>query len=402
MQTRDIRKAGRWLAVAALAGSALLAQAQKRYDPGATDTAIKIGNTMPYSGPASVYGTVGKSAAAYFRKVNAEGGIGGRKIEFISLDDAYSPPVAVEQTRKLVEQQKVLLIFGPLGTPTNAATQKYLNIRKVPQLFVSSGAERWGDHRQFPWSIGFNPTYVTEGRIYAAHILASRPDAKVAVLYQNDEFGKDIVRGFLDGLGDKARSMVVAQASYEVSDPTVDSQIISLRSSGADTLMNFSQTKFAAQTIRKMAAIGWKPAHYLTNVSNSVAAVLKPAGAEHAKGLLTATYLRDPSDARDTPEGRDFAAFMKQYYPEGDPNDTLNVTGYSMAQALVQLLTQAGDDLTRANLMKQAASLDMTLPMLYPGIRLKTGPDNFYPIRQMQLVRFDGTGYEKFGDLLGP
>lgn len=402
MQTRDIRRAGRWLAVAALAGSALLAQAQKRYDPGATDTAIKIGNTMPYSGPASVYGTVGKSAAAYFRKVNAEGGIGGRKIEFISLDDAYSPPVAVEQTRKLVEQQKVLLIFGPLGTPTNAATQKYLNIRKVPQLFVSSGAERWGDHRQFPWSIGFNPTYVTEGRIYAAHILASRPDAKVAVLYQNDEFGKDIVRGFLDGLGDKARSMVVAQASYEVSDPTVDSQIISLRSSGADTLMNFSQTKFAAQTIRKMAAIGWKPAHYLTNVSNSVAAVLKPAGAEHAKGLLTATYLRDPSDARDTPEGRDFAAFMKQYYPEGDPNDALNVTGYSMAQALVQLLTQAGDDLTRANLMKQAASLDMSLPMLYPGIRLKTGPDNFYPIRQMQLVRFDGTGYEKFGDLLGP
>jgi ABC-type branched-subunit amino acid transport system substrate-binding protein len=259
MQTRDIRKAGRWLAVAALAGSALLAQAQKRYDPGATDTAIKIGNTMPYSGPASVYGTVGKSAAAYFRKVNAEGGIGGRKIEFISLDDAYSPPVAVEQTRKLVEQQKVLLIFGPLGTPTNAATQKYLNIRKVPQLFVSSGAERWGDHRQFPWSIGFNPTYVTEGRIYAAHILASRPDAKVAVLYQNDEFGKDIVRGLLDGLCDKARSMVVAQASYEVSDPTVDSQIISLRSSGADTLMNFSQTKFAAQTIRKMAAIGWKP-----------------------------------------------------------------------------------------------------------------------------------------------
>lgn len=402
MQTRDIRKAGRWLAVAALAGSALLAQAQKRYDPGATDTAIKIGNTMPYSGPASVYGTVGKSAAASFRKVNAEGGIGGRKIEFISLDDAYSPPVAVEQTRKLVEQQKVLLIFGPLGTPTNAATQKYLNIRKVPQLFVSSGAERWGDHRQFPWSIGFNPTYVTEGRIYAAHILASRPDAKVAVLYQNDEFGKDIVRGFLDGLGDKAKSVVVAQASYEVSDPTVDSQIISLRSSGADTLMNFSQTKFAAQTIRKMAAIGWKPAHYLTNVSNSVAAVLKPAGAEHAKGLLTATYLRDPSDARDTPEGRDFAAFMKQYYPEGDPNDTLNVTGYSMAQALVQLLTQAGDDLTRANLMKQAASLDMSLPMLYPGIRLKTGPDNFYPIRQMQLVRFDGTGYEKSGDLLGP
>ncbi|MDN8617611.1 ABC transporter substrate-binding protein [Variovorax ginsengisoli] len=402
MQTRDIRRAGRWLAVAVLAGSALLAQAQKRYDPGATDTTIKIGNTMPYSGPASVYGTVGKSAAAYFRKVNAEGGIGGRKIEFISLDDAYSPPVAVEQTRKLVEQQKVLLIFGPLGTPTNAATQKYLNIRKVPQLFVSSGAERWGDHRQFPWSIGFNPTYVTEGRIYAAHILASRPDAKVAVLYQNDEFGKDIVRGFLDGLGDKARSVVVAQASYEVSDPTVDSQIISLRSSGADTLMNFSQTKFAAQTIRKMAAIGWKPAHYLTNVSNSVAAVLKPAGAEHAKGLLTATYLRDPSDGRDTPEGRDFAAFMKQYYPEGDPNDTLNVTGYSMAQALVQLLTQAGDDLTRANLMKQAASLDMTLPMLYPGIRLKTGPDNFYPIRQMQLVRFDGTGYEKFGDLLGP
>ena len=309
--------------------------------------------------------------------------------------------MAVEQTRKLVEQEKVLLIFGPLGTPNNAATQKYLNLRKVPQLFVSSGAQRWGDHRQYPWSMGWNATYVTEGRIYARQILASQPGARVAVLYQNDEFGKDSLRGFLEGLGDKATSVVVAQASYEASDPTVDSQIISLKSSGADTLLNFSQPKFAAQAIRKMAAIGWQPAHYLSNVSNSVAAVLKPAGPEHAKGIVSATFLRDPSDARDTPEVLDFAAFMKQYYPEGDPGDILNATGYSMAQTLVQVLTQAGDDLTRANLMKQAASLDMALPMLYPGIRLKTGPGNFYPITQMQLVRFDGTRFEKFGDVLG-
>lgn len=401
MEIRNIRRAGRWLAVAALAAGALGAQAQKRYDAGASDTTIRIGNTTPYSGPASVYGTVGKTAAAYFRKINAEGGIHGRKIEFISLDDAYSPPVAVEQTRKLVEQEKVLLIFGPLGTPNNAATQKYLNLRKVPQLFVSSGAQRWGDHRLYPWSMGWNPTYVTEGRIYARQILASQPGARVAVLYQNDEFGKDSLRGFLEGLGDKAKSVVVAQASYEASDPTVDSQIISLKSSGADTLLNFSQSKVAAQAIRKMAAIGWQPAHYLSNVSNSVAAVLRPAGPEHAKGIVSATFLRDPSDGRDSPEVRDFAAFMKQYYPEGDASDILNVTGYSMAQTLVQVLTQAGDDLTRANLMKQAASLDMALPMLYPGIRLKTGPGNFYPITQMQLVRFDGTRFEKFGDVLG-
>ncbi|MGO4390520.1 ABC transporter substrate-binding protein [Variovorax sp. M-6] len=401
MEIRNIQRVGCWLAAAALAAGAMGAQAQKRYDVGASDTTIRIGNTMPYSGPASVYGTVGKTAAAYFRKINAEGGIHGRKIEFISLDDAYSPPVAVEQTRKLVEQEKVLLIFGPLGTPNNAATQKYLNLKKVPQLFVSSGAQRWGDHRQYPWSMGWNATYVTEGRIYGKQILASQPGAKVAVLYQNDEFGKDSLRGFLEGLGDKATSMVVAQASYEASDPTVDSQIISLKSSGADTLLNFSQPKFAAQAIRKMAAIGWQPAHYLSNVSNSVAAVLKPAGPEHAKGIVSATFLRDPSDARDTPEVREFAAFMKQYYPEGDPGDILNATGYSMAQTLVQVLTQAGDDLSRANLMKQAASLDLPLPMLYPGIRLKTGPGNFYPITQMQLVRFDGTRFEKFGDVLG-
>jgi ABC-type branched-subunit amino acid transport system substrate-binding protein len=249
--------------------------------------------------------------------------------------------------------------------------------------------------------MGWNATYVTEGRIYGKQILARRPGAKVAMLYQNDEFGKDSLRGLLEGLGDKAKSVVVAQASYEASDPTVDSQLISLRSSGADTLMNFSQPKFAAQAIRKMAALGWQPAHYLSNVSNSVAAVLKPAGPEHAKGIVSATFLRDPSDARDTPEAREFAAFMKQYYPEGDANDTINVTGYSMAQTLVQVLSQAGDDLTRANLMKQAASLDLALPMLYPGIRLKTGPDNFYPITQMQLVRFDGTRFEKLGDVIG-
>ncbi len=405
MEIRNTRGAGHWLAVATLAATATAAaigaQAQKRYDVGASDTEIRIGNTMPYSGPASAYGTVGRAAAAYFRKINAEGGIHGRTITFISLDDAYSPPVAVAQTRKLVEQEKVLMIFGPLGTPTNAATQKYLNLKKVPQLFVNSGAHRWGDPQKFPWTMGWNVSYVTEGRIYAQQILANQPLAKVAVLYQNDEYGKDIVRGFLEGMGDKAKSMVVAQASYEVSDPTVDSQIISLKSSGADTLLDFSQPKFAAQAIRKTAAIGWQPVHYLANVSNSVAAALKPAGLAHAKGIISATYLRDPTDARGSPEESAFAAFMKQYYPEGDPTDALNVTGYSMAQTLVQVLQQAGDDLSRANIMKQAASLDMALPMLYPGIRVKTGPDNFYPITQMQLVRFNGTRYEPFGGVLG-
>lgn len=403
MAKRKMAAVGRWLAAAGLAGLACLAQAQKAYDTGASDSEIKIGNTVPYSGPASAYGTVGKAAAAYFRKVNAEGGINGRKIRFVSVDDAYSPPMTVEQTRKLVEQEQVLLIFAPLGTASNAATQKYLNMKKVPQLFVSSGAHRWGDPEHFPWTMGWNVSYLTEGHIYARHILANRPQAKIAILYQNDEFGKDMLRGFLDGLGDKGKALVVAQASYELSDPTVDSQMISLKSSGADTLVDLSTPKFAAQAIRKAAAIGWKPVHYLANVSSSVTAVLKPAGLDNAKDILSAAFVRDPSDPRwqGTREQADFAAFMKQYYPEGDASDALNVTGYSMAQTMVQVLRQAGDNLTRANIMKQAASLDMTLPMLYPGIKLKTSPTNFHPLAGMQMVRFNGSGYDPVGGVIG-
>lgn len=390
--------------MAALALTALSsAQAQKKYDTGATDTEIKIGNLVPYSGPASAYGTVGRAAGAYFDKINAEGGINGRKIKYLSLDDAYSPPRAVEQTRKLVEQDEVLLMFAPLGTASNLATQKYLNAKKVPQLFVSSGAHRWGDYKNFPWTIGWNVSYHAEGIIYAQHILANRPQAKIAILYQNDEFGKDMLRGFLEGMGDKAKTMVVTQVSYELSDPTVDSQMVSLKSSGADTFINLSTPKFAAQAIRKAAEIGWKPTQYLANVSNQMTAVLKPAGLENATGIISAAYIRDPAETRwqNTKEYKDFVDFMKKYYPEGDPTNSLNVIGYSMAQTLEQVLKQAGNDLTRANIMKQAASLDMTLPMLYPGVNVKTGPTDFYPIEKMQLIRFNGASYDNLGNVLG-
>lgn len=395
--------------VAAAVGTAMLtglpfsAQAQKKYEIGATDTEIKIGNLVPYSGPASAYGTVGKAAGAYLDKINAEGGINGRKIKYISLDDAYSPPRAVEQTRKLVEQDEVLMIFAPLGTATNTATQKYMNARKVPQLFVSSGAHRWGDHKNFPWTIGWNVSYHSEGRIYAQHILGNRPHTKIAILYQNDEFGKDMLRGFLDGLGDKAKSLVIAQSSYELTDPTVDSQMVTLKSSGADTFINLSTPKFAAQAIRKAAEIGWKPTQYLANVSNQVTAVLKPAGFENAAGIISAAYIRDPAETRwqGTKEHKDFVDFMKKYYPDGDPTNSLNVIGYSMAQTLVQVLKQAGDNLTRANIMKEAANLDMTLPMLYPGVNVKTGPEDFYPIEKMQMIRFNGASYDLVGNVLG-
>lgn len=391
------------VAAAMLTGLPFSAQAQKKYDIGATDTEIKIGNLVPYSGPASAYGTVGKAAGAYLDKINAEGGINGRKIKYISLDDAYSPPRAVEQTRKLVEQDEVLMLFAPLGTATNTATQKYMNARKVPQLFVSSGAHRWGDQKSFPWTIGWNVSYHSEGRIYAQHILGNRPQAKIAILYQNDEFGKDMLRGFLDGLGDKAKSLVIAQSSYELTDPTVDSQMVTLKSSGADTFINLSTPKFAAQAIRKAAEIGWKPAQYLANVSNQVTAVLKPAGFENATGIISAAYIRDPAETRwqGTKEYKDFVDFMKKYYPDGDPTNSLNVIGYSMAQTLVQVLKQAGDNLTRANIMKEAANLDMTLPMLYPGVNVKTGPEDFYPIEKMQMIRFNGASYDLVGNVLG-
>lgn len=394
---------GRMVAALALSVVALGVHAQKKYDPGASDTEIKIGNIVPYSGPASAYGAVGKAAGAYFEKINAEGGINGRKITFISLDDAYNPGKMVEQTRKLVEQEEVLVLFAPLGTAGNSAIQKYMNAKKVPHLFVSSGAARWGDPKNFPWTMGWNVSYQAEGKIYAQHILSTKPAAKIAILVQNDDFGKDYLKGLIDGLGDKAKTMVVAQASYELSDTTIDSQMVTLKTSGADTFVNITTPRFAALAIRKSAELGWKPTHYLVNVSNSVTTVLKPAGFENAVGIISAAYIRDPVERRwkDSKEFADFNEFMKKYYASGNPLDSINVIGYSMAQTLVQVLKQAGDNLTRANIMKEAANLNMTLPMLYPGVNVKTGPNDFNPIKRMQMIKFNGTGYDLLGGVLG-
>ncbi|WP_442968158.1 ABC transporter substrate-binding protein [Pseudorhodoferax sp.] len=382
----------------ALAGAA---QAQKKYDTGATDTEIKIGHLVPYSGPVSAYGTIGKAVNAYFSKLNAEGGINGRKINFLSLDDAYTPSRTVEQARKLVEQDEVLLLFGTLGTAHNMAIQRYMNAKKVPQLFVATGATRFGDPKAFPWTMGWQPTYQAEGTIYAQHILKTKPDAKIGILMQNDDFGKDYLKGFLDGLGDKAKTMVVSQVTYEVTDPTVDSQLVALKASGADVFFSITTPKFAAQAIRKVAEIGWKPTHYLASVSQSVTSVFKPAGFENAKGVISAAYLRDPTDYKDAKETQDYLAVMAKYYPGGDPNDSLNVLGYSSAQTLEFVLRKAGDNLTRENIMKVAANLSMNLPMLYPGIEIKTGPDDFYPIEKMQPQQFDGTRYVPMGPVLG-
>ncbi len=388
------------LATAMSAGSAL---AQKKYDPGASDKEIKIGNVNPYSGPASAYGSIGKSIGAYFDKVNAEGGINGRMIKYISLDDGYNPARTVEQARKLVEEEEVLLLFQPLGTPSNSAIHKYMNTKKVPQLFVATGATKWGDPKNFPYTIGWQPNYQSEAKIYAAHLLETRPNGKVAILYQNDDYGKDYLKGFEDGLGDKAKTMIVARASYEVTDPTVDSQMVSLRASGADVFFNITTPKFAAQAIKKSAELGWKPLHYLNSVSSAVGSVLTPAGIENSVGLITAGYIKDPTDPQfqKGKEWDDWVAWMKKYHPTGAMNDNFNVYGYSVAQTLVQVLKQAGDNLTRDNIMKQAASLDMTLPMLLPGVNIKTGPDDFYPIEREQLMRFTGKTWELFGKVYG-
>jgi branched-chain amino acid transport system substrate-binding protein len=382
----------------AAAGGAL---AQKKYDTGATDTEIKIGHLVPYSGPVSAYGTIGKSVSAYFAKVNADGGINGRKVNVLSLDDAYTPSRTVEQARKLVEQDEVLLMFGTLGTAHNMAIQRYMNAKKVPQLFVATGATRFGDPKGFPWTMGWQPTYQAEGQIYAQHILSTKPNAKIGILMQNDDFGKDYLKGFLDGLGDKAKAMVVSQQTYEVTDPTVDSQLVALKGSGADVFFSITTPKFAAQAIRKIAEIGWKPTHYLASVSQSVTSVFKPAGFENAKGVISAAYLRDPTDYKDAKETQDYLAVMAKYYPGGDPNDSLNVLGYSSAQTLEFVLRKAGDNLTRENIMKIAANLSMTLPMLYPGIELKTSADDFHPIEKMQPQQFDGTRYVPMGPVLG-
>jgi branched-chain amino acid transport system substrate-binding protein len=401
MSTRQL------LVSAAIVGLALgtsAAVAQKKYDPGASDTEIKIGNTMPYSGPASAYGTIGKAAGAYFKKINDEGGINGRKINFISVDDGYSPPKTVEMARRLVEQDQVLLVWGPLGTPSNTAIQKYMNAKKVPQLFVYTGATKWNDPTHFPWTMGWQPNYQTEGAIYAKHILQTKPDAKIAVLYQNDDYGKDYLKGFEDTLGDKAKTMIVARASYETSDPTVDSQIVQLQGSGANVFFNITTPKFAAQAIRKAYDIGWKPVQYLNNVSASIGSVLVPAGLEKSVGIITTQYLKDQADPawKDDKGMNDWRAFMAKYYPDGNLKDSGNVSGYANAQTLVQVLKQCGDNLTHENVMKQAASLkDFRSEVLLPGIRINTGPDDFAPIQSVQLARFDGKEFARFGEIIG-
>ena len=369
---------------------------------GVTATEIKIGNTMPYSGPASAYGTIGKAEAAYFKKINDEGGINGRKINFVSYDDSYSPPKAVEMVRKLVEEDQVLFVFNPLGTPTNTAIWKYMNEKKVPQLFVATGATKWGDPKGHPWTMGFQPNYQIEGKIYAHYILKNIPNAKVGILYQNDDYGKDYVKGFKDGLGDAAKRIIIMEQTYEVTDPTIDSQIVNLKNSGANVFFNVTIPKFAAQAIKKAFEIGWKPTHFLNNVSASVGATLVPAGLEASQGLISTQYLKDPTDPqwKNDKGYKDWTAFMQKYYPDGNLADAGNVYGYSVAQTVVQVLKQCGNDLSRENVMRQAASLkNFDLPMALPGIKLNTSPSDFYPIEQEQLIKFDGKEWVRFGEL---
>ncbi|WP_027542597.1 ABC transporter substrate-binding protein [Bradyrhizobium sp. WSM2254] len=392
-------------ALAMLAAGVLVttpAFAQKKYDPGASDTDIKIGNIMPYSGPASSYGVIGKTEAAFFRMINDQGGINGRKINFISYDDAYSPPKAIEQARKLIESDEVLLIFQPLGTPSNSAIMKYMNAKKVPQLFVASGGTKFGDPRNFPWTMGFQPNYQSEGRIYAKYIRDHFPDSKIAVFWQNDDAGKDQFKGLKDGLGDKA-GMIIADKSYEVSDPSIDSQIVALHDSGADIFFSWAAPKGSAQAIRKVGELGWKPKFFLANTATSVASVLKPAGLEYAKDIISTVYLKDPTDPTwdKDPAVVKWRAFMDKYYPDGDKANSNNVYGYVQAEAMAQVLKQCGDNLTRENVMKQAANLkDFHTDLMLPGIMVNTSSDDYFPIEQMQLMRFNGQAWELFGDVI--
>jgi branched-chain amino acid transport system substrate-binding protein len=391
------------LAALGIALTSGLAFAAGQYGPGASDTEIKIGNTNPYSGPASSYGVIGKAIAGYFNMINEQGGINGRKIDFISRDDGYSPPKTVEMVRQLVEQDQVLFLFQTLGTPPNTAIQGYLNDNKVPQLFVATGADKWNDPKHHPWTIGWQPSYRIEARIYARYILQNLPNAKIAVLYQNDDFGKDYLVGLREGLGAKADTMIVATKTYETTDPTVDSQIVALQASGADVLLTAAITKFAAQAIRKVYDIGWKPTHFLSNVSASIKAVMQPAGPEKAVGIITAAYLKEPTDPQwqDTPQYKDWLEWMKKYNSSGNVVDVNNVYAYSVTQTMVDVLKACGNNLTRENVMKQAASIQgEKLPMLLPGIVISTSADDFAPIKQMQLQKFDGTTWKLFGELI--
>ena len=391
------------LSAAVIAFTTSAAFAQKKYDTGASDTEIKIGNIIPYSGPASAYGVIGKTEEAYFNKINAEGGINGRKINFISYDDAYSPPKAVEQVRKLVEGDEVLMVFNPLGTPSNTAIQKYLNSKKIPQLFVATGATKWNDPKNFPWTIGWQPSYQAESRIYAKYLLKEKPDAKIGLIYQNDDFGKDYLKGLKDGLGDKAASMIVAEESYETSEPSIDGHIVKLKASGADVFYSITTPKFAAQAIKKVAELDWHPLQIVVNVSASVGGVIKPAGYENSQGILSAHYAKDGSDPQwdNDPGMKKFVEFLKQYYPDGNKIDGSVVYGYGAAQTLVKVLQMCGDDLTRANVMKQAASLkDFAPDTLLPGVTINTSASDFAPIEQLQMMRFKGEQWVLFGNII--
>jgi branched-chain amino acid transport system substrate-binding protein len=377
------------------------ALAQKKYDPGASDTEIKIGNVNPYSGPASAYGLIGRTIDAFFKKVNAEGGINGRKVTFISYDDGYSPPKTVEQTRKLVESDEVLLMFQSLGTAHNTAIQRYLNGKKVPQLFVATGATKWGDPQNFPWTMGWQPNYQIESRIYAKYLIANHPNTKIGILYQNDDYGKDYIKGLKDGLGGKIP--IVSEQAYEVTDATVNSQMISLQASGANVFFNVATPKHAAQAIRKAAEMQWKPVHLLNSVSASISSVLTPAGIDNSKDILTALYYKEPSNPgiKDDADYKAWVAFMDKYFPDGDKTSGFTVYGYAVAQTLVHVLKQSGDDLTRANVMKQAANMkSVEIPMLLPGIKINTSATDYYPIKQMQMMRFTGERWDLFGPLL--
>jgi branched-chain amino acid transport system substrate-binding protein len=387
----------------AIALSASSAYAQKKYDPGATDTEIKIGQTVPFSGPASAYATIGKAQAAYFNMINEQGGVNGRKINLIQYDDAYSPPKAVEQVRKLVESDEVLLTFQIIGTPSNAAVQKYLNAKKVPQLFAATGASKFTDPKNFPWTLGFNPNYFVEGRIYGQYILKEYPNAKVGVLYQNDDLGKDYLNGIKSGLGDKAATMIVGEASYEVSDPTIDSQILKLKSAGTDLFFSASTPKFAAQAIKKNAELGWKPIHILDINATSVGAVMQPAGLEASKGVISVNYGKDPLDPtwKDDAGMKRYFDFMAKYFPDGDKNSGFNTYGYGTAQLMVHVLKQCGDDLTRENVLKQATNLkNVQLDLSLPGIVVNSTPNDYRVNKQLQMMKFNGERWELFGPII--
>jgi branched-chain amino acid transport system substrate-binding protein len=390
------------VSAAALASASGLALAQKKYDDGATDKEIKVGNTNPYSGPVSAYGAIGKTIEAYWKSVNAAGGINGRMVKFITLDDGYVPSKTVEVVRQLVEQEKVLCVFQTLGTPTNTAIHKYMNTKQVPHLFVATGASKWGKPKDFPWTMGFQPDYHTEAVIYGKHVLANVKDAKIGLLYQNDDFGKDYIDGFKEGLG-KETGRIIKQVSYEATDPTVDSQIIQLKDSGANVFLNISAPRAAAQGIRKAADIGWKPVHYLTNVSASVAAVMKPAGFDNSQGIITAAYLKDSTDKQwaNDPEMKAWREWMGKWMPDANQADSNYVYGYAVSFLMHETLKKCGDTLTRANLMRQAANHQkLRVPLLLPGITVSTSPTDFYPVQAVQLQRFKGETWELFGEVL--